>query len=147
MKKTRRQKRKWKEKKNRKWDLKSGQNGRYNNGEKKGFFCSKRKTKKTEETEWKREKFFCGRKKKKDERERGQKKGDKRTVTTMIISQRGRSKQGIEKHWEDTHLREDDFEKKKLDVLQDACKQQKRRTNDGERTEKRSKTKTKRNKR
>ena len=49
--------------KNRKLSLKSGQNGRYNNGEQKGSFLFKERNKQTNGKK-KREKF-CGRRKKK----------------------------------------------------------------------------------
>ena len=68
---------------------------------KKVFFVQKEK--KDKRNGIKKRKVFCGKKKKKDEWERGQKKKETRIVTTMIISQRGRSKQGIEKNWEKTH--------------------------------------------
>ena len=65
----------------------------------------------------------------------------------MIISQRGRSKQGIEKTEKRHTLKRRRFFFKQIDVLQNACKQQKRRTNDGERTENEANQKKKRNKR
>ena len=62
MKKTRRQKRKFFF--NRKWDLKSGQNGRYNNGLKKGSFLFKKRNEKEKRNGMKKRIVFCGRKKK-----------------------------------------------------------------------------------
>ena len=73
----------------------------------------------------------------------GKRKEDKKKETKEL-RQRWLFRKGEDQNKEpkklrkDTHLREDDFEK--IDVLQNACKQQKRRTNDGERTEKRSNT-------
>ena len=91
MKKTRRKKKeKEKETKNRKWDLKSGQNGRYKNGEKKvGFLFSKKQTNERNEKErkvlWKEKRKWWTRKRTSNKEDR--------TETKMIISPKEGSKQ------------------------------------------------------
>ena len=63
--------------KNRKWDLKSGHNGRYNNEEKRGSFSSRRETKKEKTNGMKRGKsLFVGGKRKKMNEKENQKKED-----------------------------------------------------------------------
>ena len=94
-----------------KMDLKSGPNGRYNNGEQKGSFCSKKKQ--TNERN-KKEKSFVGGKRKWWTRERTRNNEDR--TETKIISQKKGSKQKDQnkeskKLGKYTHLKEDDSEK------------------------------------
>ena len=104
MKKTRRKKKdREKEPKNRKWDLKSGLNGRYNNGDKKvSFLFSKKQTNERNEKERK----VLWEEKENDERERGPELKRTELRQKMIISQKKNqrdqtkeSKQGVEKTW------------------------------------------------
>ena len=142
MKKTRRKKKeKEKETKNRKWDLKSGQNGRYKNGEKKvGFLFSKKQTNERNEKErkvlWKEKKKWWTRKRTSNKEDR--------TETKMFFSQKKEDQnKGIKtrsrKNYEKTHTWRKTILKRRCS--QKACKQQKRRTNEREKTEKQQRTK------
>ena len=93
-------------------DLKSRQNGRYNIGEKKGSFCSKKKQ--TNERNEKERKVLWE-EKENDERERGPE--IKRTELRQRLflkkkdQNRGIKTKESKKLGKDTHLKEDDSEK------------------------------------